>query len=113
MEAIIADARRLGKKIAEHPRMTTFMSAAKAVAENEEAQGILRRYQDLTEKVQGLERNNQPIEPGDKRAMSESEAQVASNDLLKKMIQAQADYLEMMKRVNDAMEQAAAASHGE
>ncbi|MFQ5411990.1 MAG: YlbF family regulator [Phycisphaerae bacterium] len=113
MEDIIADARLLGKKIAEHPRMKTFMSAAKAVAENEEAQGILKHFQDMTEKLRGLEQNNQPIEPEDKKALIESEAKFAGNDLLKKMISAQADYLEMMKRVNDAMEQSAAVSHGE
>lgn len=41
MDDIIADARALGKKIAAHPRTAKFLTAAKAVAGDKEAQDVL------------------------------------------------------------------------
>lgn len=111
MEDIIADARALGKKIAEHPRMKAFMTAARAVAEDNQAQDLLKRYQQQAEKFRGLEQANKPIEVGDKRALADSEAQVAGNELLKTMMKSQADYLEMMQRINAAIDEASANAH--
>lgn len=107
MDDIIAEARALGKKIAGHPRMKNFVTAARAVAQNREAQDVLKRYQDQAQKVQMLEMNGKPIEPDDKRLLADLQGKVASNELLKNMLRYQADYLEMMKRINDAIDSAA------
>lgn len=109
MEDIIADAVSLGKKIAAHPRMKAFMTAAQAVNGNSEAQTILQEYQSAVEKIQQSEAAGKPIEVADKRAIAECEAKVANNSLLKNMMSAQADYLEMMHRINAAIDQGAGA----
>ena len=111
MEDIIADAKSLGKKIAEHPRMTAFTAAARAVAENQEAQGLLKKLQDQGEKMRALEQGGKPIEVADKHALADYEAQVAGNDLLKKMMKHQADYVEMMQRINSAIDEATLDAH--
>jgi cell fate (sporulation/competence/biofilm development) regulator YlbF (YheA/YmcA/DUF963 family) len=106
MEDIIAHARELGKKIAAHPRCSEFMAAAKAVAEDLEAQKILKAYQEQARRVQELSTAGKPIEVDDKHKLAETEAQVAGNDKLKDMLKHQADYLEMMNRINQAIDQA-------
>lgn len=109
MEDIIADAVSLGKKIAAHPRMKAFMAAAQAVNGDKDSQTILIDYQKAVDKIRQAEMSGKPIEVADKRTMSECEARVANNDLLKKMMSAQADYLEMMHRINAAIDQGAGA----
>lgn len=108
MEGIIAQATALGKNIAAHPRMKAFVTSARAVSEDADAQGILQAYQDQILAMREKEQSGKPIEPEEKRALSESESKVAGNPLLKAMMKAQADYLEMMKRINDAIDQAQA-----
>jgi len=110
MEDIIADARALGKKIAAHPRMTRFMRAAGAVAEDSEAQSILKTYQEQAHRIGELEQAGKPIEPEDKRKLADCEAKLAGNDKVKDMMKAQADYLEMMHRINGAIDEAAQAA---
>ncbi len=70
MEDIIAHARELGKKIAAHPRCSEFMAAAKAVAEDLEAQKILKAYQDQARRVQELSTAGKPIEVDDKHRLT-------------------------------------------
>jgi len=106
VQDIIEHARQLGKKIASHPRTVEFLNAARSVAEDSEAQGVLKAYQDQIEKIRGLESSGKAIEPEDKHKLVDSEAKVAGHDKLKLMMKHQADYLEMMNRVNQAMDEA-------
>ncbi len=113
MEDIIAHACELGKKIAAHPRCSEFMAAAKAVAEDLDAQRILKAYQDQVRRVQELEAAGKPIEVDDKHKLADAEGQVAGNDKLKEMLKYQADYLEMMNRINQAIDQASEDADGD
>lgn len=106
MEDIIAHARELGKKIATHPRCAEFMHAARVVAEDQEAQKILRAYQEQAARLQQLEAAGRPIEPADKHKLEESRVALAGNEKLKAMLRHQANYLEMMNRINQAMDEA-------
>ena len=106
MDDLIAAARELGKKIATHQRTRDFTAAAKAVAEDKEAQGILKAYQEQVEHLRNLEKSQKPIEVADKRKLADAEARVAGNEKLKNMMKQQADYLEMMHRINRAIDEA-------
>lgn len=106
MDDIIAQARELGKKIATHPRTQEFFAAAKAVAEDRDAQAVLKSYQEQIARIRELEAGKRPIEPDDKRKLADAEARVAGNDKLKNMMKHQADYLEMMHRINSAIDEA-------
>jgi cell fate (sporulation/competence/biofilm development) regulator YlbF (YheA/YmcA/DUF963 family) len=107
MEDIIAHARELGKKIAAHPRSIGFMTAARAVAADKQAQEILRAYQNHARNLHELEASGKPIEPEDKRKLADCEAAIAGNELLKQMMKHQADYLELMNLINNAIDEAA------
>ncbi len=107
MEDIIADAAALGKKIAAHPRMKAYITAAKAVNADPAAIDTLKTYQETIEKLRQLEMSGRPIEVDDKHRLAECESKVAGNDLLKSMMQAQADYMELMHRINTAIDEAA------
>lgn len=106
MDDIIAHARDLGKKIAAHPRCAAFLDAARKVAADEQAQRILRDYQDQLARVRALEETGKPVEPQDKRKLADCEAKVAQSEPLKAMIRHQADYLELMAKINQAIDEA-------
>ena len=106
MQEIIADAAALGKKIAEHPRSKAFFDAARAVAADADAQKMLRSYQEAADRLQQLEASGKPIEADDKRKLATLQSDMIGNEKLKSMMKAQADYLELMTRVQQAIDAA-------
>lgn len=106
MDEIIAAAAALGKQIAGHSRTREFMTAARAVASDADAQRILREFQEQRDRMHELEVTGQPVEPAIKRKVAALQEQVAGNDKLKAMMRTQADYLELMNRVYQAIEAA-------
>lgn len=106
LDTILAQARELGKKIAAHARTKDFLQAAKAVAEDREAQDVLKAYQDAINQIRTLESSGKPIEPDTKRKAADAERQAAGNGKLREMMKHQANYMEMMHRINTAMEEA-------
>ena len=113
MDDIIAHARELGRKIAAHPRCRDFIAAARTVAEDREAQGILRAYQEQLHRIQELEAGGKPIEVEDKHKLMDFQGKVAANEKLKTMMKHQANYLEMMNHINQAIDEAAQGEGGE
>lgn len=104
MDDIIAKARELGKLIGANERTKAFMAAAKAVSDDKAAQDVMREYQKQAESMQRLQMEGKPIEPDMKRRLADSQLAVASNASLKELSRLQADYLELMNKVNDAIE---------
>jgi cell fate (sporulation/competence/biofilm development) regulator YlbF (YheA/YmcA/DUF963 family) len=105
MDEIVSLAKELGRKIGAHPRTQAFVTAAKAVAADRDAQKILNDFQEQMEKIRDREAHRQPLEPADKRRAMELESQVAGNDKLKAMMRAQADYVQMMQSVHAAIDE--------
>ena len=104
MDDIIAKARELGKLIGDHQRTRAFITAAKAASEDKGAQEVMRDYQKQAEALERLQMEGKPIEPDMKRKLAEGQLAVASNARLKELSRLQADYLELMNKVNDAIE---------
>ncbi|MBI5763705.1 MAG: YlbF family regulator [Planctomycetes bacterium] len=107
LDPILTQARELGKKISEHPRSCEFFAAAKAVAEDKDAQAAMRAYQEAVTKLRTLEAQGKPIEPDDKRKAADAERAAAGNEKIKAMMRLQADYMELMHRINAAIDEAA------
>ncbi len=104
MDQILELARRLGKRIAEHPRGKAFREAQQALANDSAAQTLLRDFHEQARHVQMLESQNKPIEPEDKRKLADAQQRVAGNACLSNYAKGQADYVEMMQQVSAAIE---------
>lgn len=107
MQEIITAAAELGKRVAAHPRCKAFLDAANAVSADATAQGLLREYQTQLGRIRQREAAGEPIEPADKRAVQSAQERVAGNALLRAMLAAQADYLELVTQVHQAIDRAA------
>ena len=70
-----------------------------------EARQMLDDYENQQQKLGELQAANKPIEPADKRRLADLHQKVISNPLLKDLLKAQADYLELMTLVSARIEQ--------
>jgi cell fate (sporulation/competence/biofilm development) regulator YlbF (YheA/YmcA/DUF963 family) len=103
MDELIRKAEELGRLLADHERFQALMSARDAVRADADARQLLRDYEAQVQKIQRLAVEKQPIEVSDKHRLSDLERQVASNDRVKALTRAQADFSELMSRINRAI----------
>ncbi|MDX2198013.1 MAG: YlbF family regulator [Phycisphaerae bacterium] len=104
MDEILRQAADLGRAIAKSPRALDIAAARQAIEADAGAQALLRAHEAAVERIQKLRSTQQPIEPEDKRRLAEAEAELAGHALFKSLLKAQADFIELMTRVNAAIE---------
>ena len=104
-QELIEQAGRLGQAIAQHARVRAYFDAQAAVSRDAAAQELLKEYQAAAQRVTQLQQSGKPIEVADKHKLGEIEGRMASNDALKTLMRAQADYFDLMDRLNRAMEE--------
>ncbi len=100
MEKILDLARQLGQEIRGHERYRLLREAEKRVMADA---GALKIQEDLEKHLQHmheLEMENRPIEVADKRELQRIQTLARSNPALQNLLKVQADYFEMMNRVN-------------
>ena len=102
MDAILELADRLGKSIGADSR-TQRMAEVRAAFENRQ---LLGDYEKQQRKIHELESQGMRIEPDDKRRLADLHAKVAGSEVLKALVKAQADYLELMTTVSQRIEKA-------
>jgi len=107
-EEILGLARQLGEAMRRHPRYARLRETDAGVRADTSATDALAAFNKAAADLQRKERQMQPIEPDEKRAIDRLRQVVAANEAVKAFLRAQADYAELMKRMNDAIYQAIA-----
>ncbi len=100
MEQILKKADELGQMLLNNERYQMLRKAREAVRSNEQARQALENYQQQVDKVQQLASQQQPIEAEDKQKLAELEQQVSSHEEIRELVRTQADFSEMLNRVN-------------
>lgn len=103
MEEILKLALDLGKQIAKQERYIRLREAEDSASVDKETGEALESYERQRRKVAQLEADKKPVEPEDKRELQRLSDAVHSNPVLQNLAQAQADYMELMSRVNQAI----------
>ncbi len=103
LEDITAEAGKLGALIAETAVSKAFLKHRQVLQEDKQALEVMGDYQQQLQKIAELESSGKPIEPEDKHKLSELQQKVASNEALKGWMKAQADFSELMGKVNKAI----------
>jgi cell fate (sporulation/competence/biofilm development) regulator YlbF (YheA/YmcA/DUF963 family) len=106
MEKALAAAAELGKQIAQDDAFRRLRAAEEAVQGDEASQKILQDFDRQRRKIEDLEQSGKPVEPEDKHEMIRLSDAVHSAPKLQELVRAQADYMELMNRVNKAIQQA-------
>lgn len=107
MDEIMQLAARLGGLIRNHPKGQAMIDAGADLEKSSVDRQLLADYEAAQHKLRGLEESGKPIEPDDKRRYADLHAKVVSSLVIKKLLKAQADYMELMTVVSQTIEDAA------
>jgi cell fate (sporulation/competence/biofilm development) regulator YlbF (YheA/YmcA/DUF963 family) len=102
-------ARELGKMMKESAEYTRFTQASEAFAEDEDLKKMLET---LAKKEKAIEEKMQkgvPVEVEEKREVGELREKTREHPTYAEFVDAQSEYLALLKRVNDAVNEAAGA----
>ena len=103
MDKLIELSKRLGRQIAVHERAVLMQEAQKALQEDADARQLVEDFQKQAEKIHKLEQANQPVEVSDKHQLEAYETQMSGNHKIREFSRRQADYVEMMRKIWDAI----------
>lgn len=102
-DAIIELAKRLGKAIADSPTASNLRDAQKVLDGEPEATQLLKDFQVHSDKIAESEAQQKPVEVQDKHKLQELHDQLVASDVFKKYTAAQVEYVDLMRKVNDAI----------
>lgn len=102
-EQILKSAGELGELLGKHPKVERLESAIGKLKEDVEAQRALNDLNRHLQSVSEKEMSGQPIEVADKRRLQELQTAVVHNLVLQEFQLAQMDYVDLVRRIDDAM----------
>ncbi|MAE63410.1 MAG: hypothetical protein CMJ18_03990 [Phycisphaeraceae bacterium] len=102
-EQIIKAATELGELIADHPAAKKFADAVQRIREDTDAQRVLNDFNRQVRTIQEKEVKGDPIEVSDKRRLEELQDAVIQSRVLRDFQMVQMDYIDLMRRVDEAM----------
>ena len=108
MDAVLEQAGRLGQRIRQHPSYRRLREADALVRDDKEAAKALGAYNQAATAIQAKEQKGDPIDVEEKRNLDALRDAVVSSETIKAFSQAQADYADLMRRMNEAIFQAIA-----
>ncbi|HUT57052.1 MAG TPA: YlbF family regulator [Phycisphaerae bacterium] len=113
MNEIIQIAERLGNAVAQSAQAASLRAARKAFDEQPDAEKLLADYQAQADKIAQLDSQAKPVEVEDKHKLQELHDKLVANELFKRLTAAQVEYVDLMRRVNNALRRALAETEGE
>ncbi|MCY2924245.1 MAG: YlbF family regulator [Planctomycetota bacterium] len=111
-ERILGLASRLGQTIAESTAAKALQAARQAVDGDKELQQVMRDYRLQADKLRQLEQETKPIEPEDKRALEAMNQKLAASEKFKALTAAQMEYIDLLRKVNEAVQKELATTEG-
>src|SRR4051812_17168694 len=109
MERVMQWADRLANAIGEDDRSRRLAAARAAAEKDEAAKKLLADYRSHMTRLGELSRSGKPIEPADKYKIDELQTAMAGSPVLRELAAAEADFVEMMRRVYQKLDAAAGA----
>ena len=107
MDEIQQLAAKLGTQIGKDPKGKAMAEARAQLERSLADRQLLADYEAAQQNLHNLEASGKPIEPDDKRRFSELHGKVISSSVIKNLLKAQADYMELMTMVSQTIEDAA------
>ena len=93
----------MGELIRTHPRYVTLRAGDEAVRADKAATDALEAYNKAAAEIARKEAAAEPVEVAEKRQLQRLHNAVAANETIKALTLAQADYAELMRRMNDTI----------
>jgi cell fate (sporulation/competence/biofilm development) regulator YlbF (YheA/YmcA/DUF963 family) len=104
MEEILSLAESLGNAIRESEQYGLFTEAQKKIDADEECKRILKLYNEKTAAIRDKESKQIPVEVVEKQEILAIEDSLNKNPLMQEVLRRQADYAQMMSKVNESIQ---------
>ena len=104
MDQIIDLAEKLGQAIADSPQAAALREARDAMNAEPGLRQTLTDFQAQSEKIAQLNAGQGPVEVDDKHRLQELHDKLMGSDAFKKLTAAQVEYVDLMRRVSQAMQ---------
>jgi len=104
IDQLLSHAKTLGESLAAYPTVKDYYAAQQAARDDADAKRLLTEYQTHANHIRQLEAEQKPVEVADKQKLRDLETQMAGNEALKALMRTQADYVQLMNQVNQAMD---------
>jgi cell fate (sporulation/competence/biofilm development) regulator YlbF (YheA/YmcA/DUF963 family) len=105
MQDILDLAQRLGKAIAESPQARKLLEARRELDKHKDLLDLLKAHREQAARLARLEEEQKPIEVDDKHKLAEIETRLAAADPMKSLTAAQMEYVDLMRKVNQTLQQ--------
>jgi cell fate (sporulation/competence/biofilm development) regulator YlbF (YheA/YmcA/DUF963 family) len=102
-QEILSAAEKVGKLIASHDTARKLEAAMGRLQADVDAQRVLNDYNRHLQKLGEKEQAGQPIEVAEKQQLEKLQNAVIRNAILRDFQMAQMDYLDLMRKVDEAM----------
>jgi cell fate (sporulation/competence/biofilm development) regulator YlbF (YheA/YmcA/DUF963 family) len=112
-DKVTEQAKRLGELIRTHPRYVKLRETDAAVRADNAATDALEAYNKAAAEIARKEAATQPVEVAEKQELQRLHNAVAASETIKAFTLAQADYAELMRRMNDTIFRAIAEDRDE
>lgn len=112
LNEILTAAKRLGGMIGSHPAVNTYKEVTRQLELDVGARNLLGQFEQLMEMLAMKEANMQPIEIAEKQQVQQLQQSIAIHPLLKRLMQAQQEYMEVMKKVQESINMGLAGQPG-
>jgi cell fate (sporulation/competence/biofilm development) regulator YlbF (YheA/YmcA/DUF963 family) len=100
---LLAEARKLGELIGNQDAIKEYRELSRQLELDIGAKSLLEQFEQLMEQLSMKEASMQPIEIAEKQKAQSLQQSVAMHPLLKKLIGSQMQYMELMRKVQEAI----------
>jgi len=104
MEDIANLAEQLGKAIAGSQQAVNLRETRKAMGGEEGLEETMKQYQQKAEQLQQKAQQSQPIEPAEKQEFEGLQNKLTASEGFKSFTQAQVEYVDLMRKVNQTLQ---------
>lgn len=102
-DEILQAAKDIGKLVASHQAAKRFHDTLETLRGDTDAQRLLNDYNRHLGSISEKESAGKPIEVEDKRKLEDLQSQVMQHPLLKNLQIVQMDYIDLMRKIDDAI----------
>ncbi len=102
-EQVIKAAKEIGTLLGDHPKVSRLEAAVNKLREDTEAQRALNDLNRHLQSIAEKEMAGQPIEVSDKQKIRDLQNTVVHNLVLQEFQLAQMDYVDLVRKLDDAM----------
>jgi cell fate (sporulation/competence/biofilm development) regulator YlbF (YheA/YmcA/DUF963 family) len=103
-QQIMEEAEKLGKIVAQHPAITRYKAAQKAVADDPEAGRLLADMERQIEALSRQEQSGLPITDAQRSALEAAQNRVVSHLKIKNWNMAQVDFVDLLRKVSQTIQ---------